>query len=62
MPTTLVRRLISPLTRSMGLAETLALLTGLVGLTGLGRIAAHFDFGLGRGGVEPLTAYLFRSG
>ena len=41
------------------MAGALALLTGLVGLTGLACIGAHADLGLGQGGVERLTAYPF---
>jgi hypothetical membrane protein len=40
-------------------AGALALLTGLVGLSGLACIAARLDVGLGPGGVERLTAYPF---
>jgi hypothetical protein len=42
--------------RAVGL---LSLAFGLIGLTGLGGLAAGHDFGLGLGGVERVAAYPF---
>ena len=43
--------------QSMG---AFALLTGLIGVTGLACIELYADFGLGPGGIERATAYPFQ--